>query len=92
MPACCQLPSLLHCSLQELTSGGWEWTSTPFLPFEGFAPMPEYKEYSTDFFDANHFVLKGSSHVTLPSMVRQSFRNFYQAQYPFLFAKFRISH
>ena len=54
--------------------------------------MPEYTEYSTDFFDANHFVLKGSSHVTLPSMARQSFRNFYQAQYPFLFAKFRVCH
>ncbi|GJP45889.1 hypothetical protein CLOM_g5228 [Closterium sp. NIES-68] len=76
----------LQRSVQE---GGWEWTSSPFEPFPGFVKMEEYPEYSTDFFDGCHFVLKGSSPVTHPCMVRDSFRNYYQRQYPFVFAKFR---
>lgn len=72
-----------------MRNGGWEWTSTTFEPFPGFQAMPEYSEYSTDFFDAHHFVLKGSSPATHPSMLRDSFRNYFQKEYPFVFAKFR---
>jgi formylglycine-generating enzyme required for sulfatase activity len=78
--------------LKQLDSGGWEWTSTAFAPFEGFQAMSEYPEYSTDFFDGKHYVLKGSSPCTDPAMIRPSFRNFYQAQYPYVFAKFRLAH
>ncbi|CAI5490071.1 unnamed protein product [Closterium sp. Naga37s-1] len=74
---------------QSVREGGWEWTSSPFEPFPGFEKMDEYPEYSTDFFDGCHFVLKGSSPVTHPCMVRDSFRNYYQRQYPVVFAKFR---
>lgn len=69
--------------------GGWEWTSTPFEPFPGFQAMKDYPEYSADFFDGVHYVLKGSSPVTHPAIIRDSFRNFYQRQYPYMFAKFR---
>eukprot|EP01018_Ginkgo_biloba_P029340 Gb_06303 [translate_table: standard] len=75
--------------VQDIRGGGWEWTSTQFQPFPGFKPMPEYIEYSTDFFDGKHYVLKGWSHATHTSMRRDSFRNFYQRQYPFVFSKFR---
>uniref|UniRef100_A0A0D6QRR4 Sulfatase-modifying factor enzyme domain-containing protein n=1 Tax=Araucaria cunninghamii TaxID=56994 RepID=A0A0D6QRR4_ARACU len=68
---------------------GWEWTSTEFRPFPGFIAMPEYIEYSTDFFDGKHYVLKGWSDVTDKSMRRDSFRNFYQQQYRYVFSKFR---
>ena len=79
------------CSVEQLSSGGWEWTSTPFMPFEGFQAMSEYSEYSTDFFDGKHFVLRGSSAATAPAMAmpRQPFRNYYQRQYPYVLAKFR---
>ena len=78
------------CRVEQMCSGGWEWTSTPFMPFDGFEAMEDYKEYSTDFFDGKHFVLRGSSAATAPAMIhRQSFRNFYQRQYPYVFAKFR---
>ena len=76
-------------NVQNMRSGGWEWTSTEFQPFPGFRAMDSYPEYSTDFFDGQHYVLKGASDVTHPSMFRDSFRNFYQKQYPFVFAKFR---
>lgn len=73
-----------------LNEGGWEWTSSAFKPFEGFTADPLYPQYSSDFFDGIHFTLKGSSPYTHPSMRRDSFRNFYQDKYPFVFAKFRV--
>ena len=75
-----------------LGQGGWEWTATPFAPLPGFQPMDSYPEYSADFFDGKHFVLKGASPYTHPSAVRASFRNFYQGVYPHMFAKFRCCH
>jgi formylglycine-generating enzyme required for sulfatase activity len=76
--------------VQQLRSGGWEWTSSLFLPFDGFVKMREYPEYSTDFFDGAHYVLKGASPVTHRCMQRDTFRNFYQRQYRYVFAKFRV--
>eukprot|EP00897_Mesotaenium_endlicherianum_P009271 jgi/Mesen1/8372/ME000468S07806 len=75
--------------VRHMRDGGWEWTSSVFEPFPGFKAMPEYPDYSADFFDGLHFVLKGSSHATHPCMLRDSFRNFYQRLYPYVFAKFR---
>src|SRR4029079_8492084 len=37
--------------VHDLVGTGWEWTSTIFAPFPGFAPMASYPEYSADFFD-----------------------------------------
>ena len=73
-----------------LEEGGWEWTSTAFAPLTGFEVMAEYPEYSADFFDECHFVIKGSSPYTHNSMIRRSFRNYYQKEYPYVFAKFRV--
>ena len=79
------------CRALDLQQGGWEWTGTPFAPLQGFKPMPEYPEYSADFFDGCHYVVKGSSPYTHISLIRQSFRNYYQKEYPDVFAKFRSS-
>src|SRR5437773_9503841 len=47
--------------VHELVGNGWEWTDTPFAPFPGFEPyMSGYPDYSEDFFDGKHFVLKGA--------------------------------
>lgn len=73
----------------ELVGNGWEWTDTPFAPFPGFAPMASYPDYSKDFLDGKHFVLKGASWATCADLMRPSFRNWYQAHYPYVFAKFR---
>jgi formylglycine-generating enzyme required for sulfatase activity len=74
----------------ELVGNGWEWTDTLFAPFPGFAPyMKSYPDYSQDFFDGKHFVLKGASWATAAELIRPSFRNWYQAHYPHVFAKFR---
>jgi ergothioneine biosynthesis protein EgtB len=74
----------------ELVGNGWELTDTRFAPFPGFAPNIEsYPDYSRDFFDGKHFVLKGASWATAADLLRPSFRNWYQAHYPYVFAKFR---
>ena len=77
------------CRIQMLQNGGWEHTSAILQPFPGFEPTEDYEEYSADFFDGKHNVLKGSSPYTHPSAIRNSFRNFYQDNYPHAFAKFR---
>jgi gamma-glutamyl hercynylcysteine S-oxide synthase len=73
----------------DLVGNGWEWTSTPFSPFEGFKPFPFYPGYSADFFDGRHFVLKGASPRTSALLVRRSFRNWFQPHYPNIYATFR---
>jgi len=74
----------------DLVGNGWEWTDTPFTGFPGFEPwITGYRGYSADFFDGKHFVLKGGSWATATELLRRSFRNWFQAHYPYVFAKFR---
>ncbi len=73
----------------DLIGNGWEWTSSQFKPFPGFEPFPFYRGYSADFFDGRHFVMKGASARTSASLVRRSFRNWFQPHYPNVYAKFR---
>jgi gamma-glutamyl hercynylcysteine S-oxide synthase len=74
----------------QLVGNGWEWTSTVFAPFAGFEPFPFYPGYSADFFDGKHFVMKGGSPRTASSMLRPSFRNWFRADYPYVYAGFRV--
>jgi ergothioneine biosynthesis protein EgtB len=73
-----------------MQGNGWQWTRTPFAPFEGFRALPFYRGYSADFFDGVHFVLKGASPVTETVFLRRSFRNWFQSHYPHMFATLRL--
>jgi ergothioneine biosynthesis protein EgtB len=75
--------------VHDLTGNGWEWTDTPFAPFDGFRPLPSYPEYSADFFDHEHFVIKGASPATPVDTLRPSFRNWFRPHYPYVYATFR---
>jgi ergothioneine biosynthesis protein EgtB len=77
--------------VRDLVGNGWEWTSTVFAPFPGFSPMASYPQYSADFFDGKHYVLKGASPVTAKELVRRSFRNWFRPTYPYVYAKFRTA-
>ena len=75
--------------VHDLMGNGWEWTSTEFAPFEGFRPMASYPEYSADFFDGQHLVMKGASPATDGALLRRSFRNWFRPNYPYVYATFR---
>jgi formylglycine-generating enzyme required for sulfatase activity len=75
--------------VEDLVGNGWEWTGTPFAPFDGFRPMASYPEYSADFFDGEHFVMKGASPATARELLRPTFRNWFRARYPYVYASFR---
>ena len=77
--------------VHDLVGNGWEWTSSVFAPFPGFAPMASYPEYSADFFDGRHYVLKGASPATAKELIRRSFRNWFRPNYPYVYAKFRTA-
>jgi ergothioneine biosynthesis protein EgtB len=75
--------------VEGMVGNGWEWTSTVFAPFAGFEPFPFYRGYSADFFDGKHFVMKGGSPRTAACMLRPTFRNWFQANYQYVYAGFR---
>ena len=75
--------------VHDMFGNGWEWTSTVFGPFPGFKAFPFYRGYSADFFDGQHFVMKGGSARTAACMLRSTFRNWFQAHYQYVYAGFR---
>ncbi|MBC8119958.1 MAG: SUMF1/EgtB/PvdO family nonheme iron enzyme, partial [Burkholderiaceae bacterium] len=76
--------------VSQLIGNGWEWTSTPFAGFDGFEARSYYPGYSANFFDAEHYVLKGGSPVTSRRLLRRSFRNWFRADYPYVYSTIRL--
>jgi gamma-glutamyl hercynylcysteine S-oxide synthase len=74
----------------DMTGNVWEWTADPFGPFPGFKPFP-YPEYSEVWFDGDHRVLKGGSWATRPTVLRNSFRNFFRRHFRIAFAGIRLA-
>jgi gamma-glutamyl hercynylcysteine S-oxide synthase len=72
-----------------MIGNGWEWTSTLFQPFPGFKPFPFYPGYSANFFDNQHYVMKGGSARTAECLLRPSFRNWFQPNYQYVYSGFR---
>jgi gamma-glutamyl hercynylcysteine S-oxide synthase len=74
----------------EMAGDVWEWTSSYFQPYPGFASFP-YREYSEVFWGDEYRVLRGGSWATHPSVMRTTFRNW---DYPIrrqIFAGFRCA-
>ena len=42
--------------------------------------MRSYPEYSADFFDGQHYVMKGASPATAQELIRPSFRNWFRGE------------
>ncbi|MFF2502901.1 ergothioneine biosynthesis protein EgtB [Streptomyces sp. NPDC058067] len=76
--------------VRQLIGDVWEWTSSDFLPYPGFAAFP-YREYSEVFFGPDHKVLRGGSFAVDAVVCRGTFRNW---DYPVrrqIFAGFRTA-
>lgn len=68
----------------------WEWTSSDFHGYPGFAAFP-YREYSEEFFGPDYKVLRGGSWATRSGATRNTFRNW---DYPIrrqIFSGFRCA-
>ena len=83
-------PAPIDTAPAQLTGNGWEWTRDIFAPFDGFAPHPFYPGYSADFFDGQHYVLKGASPRTAALLTRPGFRNWFRSEYPHMYAGSRL--
>jgi len=62
------------CGAVQMLGDVWEWTSSDFLAYPGFAAFP-YPEYSEVFFGDEYKVLRGGAWATRTSVIRNSFRN-----------------
>ncbi len=75
--------------VSQLVGNGWEWTRAQFGPFPGFKARETYPGYSANFFDGEHYVMKGGSARTAARLLRRSFRNWFRRDYPYMYATFR---
>lgn len=73
-----------------LTGDTWEWTSTEFGGYPGFAAFP-YPEYSEVFFGRGYRVLRGGSWATAPCVARPTFRNWDKPERRQIFAGLRCA-
>ena len=83
-------PAPRRCGARQLIGDVWEWTSSDFAPYPGFAAFP-YKEYSEVFFGPDYKVLRGGAFGVDPVACRGTFRNW---DYPIrrqIFAGFRTA-
>lgn len=74
---------------RQMIGNVWEWTSSPFTPYPGFAADP-YKEYSAPWF-GTHKVLRGGSWATRGRTVSNRFRNFFTPERRDVFAGVRTA-
>jgi gamma-glutamyl hercynylcysteine S-oxide synthase len=74
----------------DMTGNVWEWTADPLQGYPGFQAFP-YPEYSQEWFDGDHRVLKGGSWATREPVLRTTFRNFFRRHFRIAFAGFRCA-
>ncbi len=60
--------------VHQLIGDVWEWTSSGFEAYPGFAAFP-YREYSEVFFGGDYRILRGGSFGTDSAAIRGTFRN-----------------
>jgi ergothioneine biosynthesis protein EgtB len=78
-------------ALQQLFGHCWQWTSSSYAPYPGYATAPgALGEYNGKFM-LNQYVLRGSSAATPAGHSRASYRNFFPAGARWQFTGIRLA-
>ena len=78
-------------TLDQMFGVCWQWTSSSYAPYPGYACAPgALGEYNGKFM-LNQYVLRGSSGATPPGHARASYRNFFPAGARWQFTGLRLA-
>jgi iron(II)-dependent oxidoreductase len=89
-PAGAYADSGADCGAVQMLGDVWEWTSSDFTAYPGFAAFP-YPEYSEVFFGDTYKVLRGGAWATRRDLIRTSFRNWDLPERRQIFSGFRCA-
>lgn len=77
--------------LQQMFGACWQWTSSSYAPYPGYAPAPgAIGEYNGKFM-VNQYVLRGASCATPDGHARPSYRNFFPSGARWQFTGIRLA-